>query len=117
MVDAIASLATATASDRASVADLTATNNTLTAEVAAAQAKLVVTLQDNIKLANMIADLHFKGGIILPSSRHDNIKHSCWTYGYRSDHSSWKCTNPAPGHQKSATKANIMQGSETNKVT
>ena len=116
-MDAIGNLATAMASDRASVADLTANNSTLTVEVAAAHTKLVVALQDNEKIANTIADLHHKGSIISPSSRHDNRRHYFWTCGYRINHSSWKYTTPAPGQRKSATKANIMQGLETNKGT
>ena len=43
-VDAIANLATVTARDRASISDLTATNITLTDEVAASHAKLVTAL-------------------------------------------------------------------------
>ena len=75
MVDAIANLATATSSDHASGAALTETNSTLTAEVAAAHAKLVVAFQDNTKLASTIANLHRKGSIVLTSSRYKNRKH------------------------------------------
>ena len=59
-MDATANLATATASDFASIVAITATNSTLTAEAAAAHAKLVVALQENAKLANTIANLHCK---------------------------------------------------------
>ena len=89
-VDAFSNLDTATASDPASVAALTATNTTLTAKVSVTHAKFVVVLQDNAELANTITDLHRKGGIVSPSSRHDNRRHYCWTCGYRSDHSSLK---------------------------
>ena len=51
-VDAIANLATATASDRASVAALTATNSTLYAEIATTNAKLVTALQEITKLTS-----------------------------------------------------------------
>ena len=117
MVEAIANLAIVIASDRASIASLTATISTLTAEVAASHAKLVVALQDNAKLASTIVDLHCKVDIVSPSSRHDNRRHYFWTYGYRRDHSSSKCTTPAPVHQKSATKSNTQKGLETNKGT
>ena len=116
-MDAIDNLATATASDRAYVTSLTATNITLTAEVAATHAKLVVALEYNTKLANTITDLYHKGGIISTSSCHRNRTHYYWTCDYRSDKSSWKCPTPAPGHKISATKAKIMQGSETKKGT
>ena len=37
----------------------------------------------------------------------------CWTHGYRvsKNHTSATCQNPAPGHQKDATRANTMNGS------
>ena len=116
-MDSIENLATATANDRASVAALTATNSTLTYEVAAAHAKLVVALYNNAKLANTIVYIHGKGSIVSPSYRHSNRTKYCWTYGYKSDEYSWKCPTPAPGHKNYATKADIMQGSETNKGT
>ena len=76
-MDAIANLATSTSSGCAYIVAITATNNNLTAKVAAAHAKLVVAFQGNAKLANTIANLHRKGGIISPSSSHDTIRHYC----------------------------------------
>ena len=48
--EAIANLATATASDRASVAALTATNSNLTADCKATHFQLLIALQDLAKL-------------------------------------------------------------------
>ena len=56
-VEAIANLATATASDHASVAALTATNNKLTADYTATHSQLLIDLQDLAKLHVTVADL------------------------------------------------------------
>ena len=56
-VEAIANLATATASDRASVEALTETNSTLTAECTATHSQLLIALQDLAKLHVTVADL------------------------------------------------------------
>ena len=57
MVESIANLATDTASDRASVAALTATNSTLTANCTATHSQLLVALQDIAKLHVTVANL------------------------------------------------------------
>ena len=54
-VEAIANLATATASDRALVAALTATNSTLTAYCTATHSHLLIALQDLSKLHFTVA--------------------------------------------------------------
>ena len=56
-VNAIANLATATASDCATVATLTATNSTLTSALTACQLQLVEALQNVAKLTTPLADL------------------------------------------------------------
>ena len=56
-VKAIANLATATSSDRASVAALTATNSTLTADCTATHSQILIALQDLAKLHVTVADL------------------------------------------------------------
>ena len=55
--EAIANLATSTASDRASVAALTATNSTLTLDCTATHSQLLIALQDLAKLHVTVADL------------------------------------------------------------
>ena len=57
-VDAIANLATATASNRATISTLKATNITLTSALTACQLQLVNALQDVAKLTTVIADLN-----------------------------------------------------------
>ena len=48
--------------------------------------------------------------------RHKNGNY-CWTHGWLvgDKHDSTTCKNPAPGHQKNATRANTMGGSDKNK--
>ena len=57
-VGAIANLATATASDRATVATLTSTYSTLTLTLTACQLQLVEALQNVAKLTTSLADLN-----------------------------------------------------------
>ena len=59
-VEAIANVATATASDHASVTALTATNRTLTTTCTATQSQLLIALQDLSKLHVTVADLRKK---------------------------------------------------------
>ena len=56
-VEAIANLATVTASDSASVAALTATNSTLTADCTATHSQLLIAMQDIAKLHVTVANL------------------------------------------------------------
>ena len=112
-VGTIANLATATASDRASFADLTTTNGTLTAELTASNAKLVVALQEITKLTTTIADLKAKSGN-QPSRQQDAsfpTRHYCWTHGFRCTHPSKECPAPDTGHQTSAISRNTKGGS------
>ena len=77
-VDAISNLATATASDCATVATLTATNSTLTSALTVCQLQLVEALQNVSKLTTSLANLnknHSAGPSITGNW------HYCWTYG------------------------------------
>ena len=56
-VKAIANIATAMASDRASVAALTATNSTLTSDCTATHSQLLIALQDLAKVYVTVTDL------------------------------------------------------------
>ena len=103
-VEAIENFATATASDRASVAALTATNSTLTAYCTATHSQLLIALQDLAKLHVTVADLRkqLSAAGINPSGSSSN--HYCWTCDTRCDHSSRKCPTPTSGHQKYDTR-------------
>ena len=114
MVESITNLATATASDHASVAALTATNSTLTADCTATHAQLLIVLQDLTKLQVTVTDLHKQlgaAGIKSSGSYHNRY---CWKCGNRCDHNSRKCPTPATGHQKDATRHDKKGGTHKN---
>jgi hypothetical protein len=111
--NAIANLATATAHDRQTVANLSATNNTLTLELTAVNRKLVAALFDVNKLTKQLAELQHKSGNSAPPLE---PKHYCWSCGYRQTHYSSRCPHPKVGHQKSAKASDIMGGSTLNQA-
>ena len=108
-VDAIANLATATASDCASVAALTATNSTLTTELTSCQAKLVVALQAFTKLTTHNAELRRHQASSQPRLDPTN-SHYCWTHGFKCDHPGFRCPAPACGHEPKATSIETKGG-------
>ena len=79
-VDAIANLATATASDHASVAPLTVTNSNFSSGLAATNVTLVSALQEITKLTSLLFALQHT--YISISTRSDPNHHYCWTNGY-----------------------------------
>ena len=110
----IKKLATATASDRASVAALTATNSTLTAYCTATHSHLLIALQDLAKLHVTVYDLskQLSAAGINSSGRYPN--HYCWMYGTRCDHPSRKFLTHATGHQEDATRHDKKGGTHKN---
>jgi hypothetical protein len=111
-IDALSNLATATVADRTAVANLTETTAILTRDLAKSNASLVAALNQITSLTQKLAD--FRTGRPPPSTGEYERKHYCWTCGYRSLHSSAKCTIPSSGHQKAAKAADIMGGSTLN---
>ena len=115
-VDALANLATATASDRATVATLTDTIAQPLSELASAQAKLISSLLDNQRILKRLSD---KGGSWNTSGSGTDGKtygggaagpwdgpsiHYCHTHGHKCPHPSFKCPETNTGHIKNATK-------------
>jgi hypothetical protein len=106
--DAIAQLTVATASDRGTVATLTATNVKLTLQLETSQAyvkklkEYIVQLKLNIKPT-------WKGQ--RPVKMMDNDKY-CWSHGYQvhNEHTRASCKNTKEGQKKEATKTNPMVG-------
>ena len=116
-LNAIVNLATATASDRASVATLTNTNSTLAATLTMRNSKLVTALQDVAYLTGTIAELRQNLGnpntVTAPEvgwAKH----HYCWKCGYACDHSSRDCPSPATGPHKGATRSKRIGSSTKN---
>ena len=104
-VAAIACLATATASDRQALADLTATNLTLTTELASINAKLITALLKVTKLTEQI-----KGGKVKNTSSTGTRTYYCHSHGWACPHHSGNCPSPKEGHNQHATNDNKLGG-------
>jgi hypothetical protein len=115
-VTAMANLATATSTDRETVATLTKAIATLTEQLKAKdiwaksqEAELsLLGAQGN---ATPIASAGPTDAYVRKSykTKKDNY---CWSHGYQVglNHTSANCTKKAPGHKDNATKTNIMGG-------
>ena len=121
-MDALANLATATASGRATVATLKDTIAHISSELASAQAKLISSLLDNQRLLKRILERggswNTSGGVADGKTPGNGatgpwdgpIIHYCHTHGHKCPHPSFKCPEPATGHIKNATKKDIRGG-------
>jgi hypothetical protein len=112
--EAFANLANATASDRSMMADLMATNKTL--------------LEQLSSLTREVAQLRTAsapprgrgdgdgGGNRSTRKRYNNTNY-CWSHGYdiSREHDSSSCRFPKDGHTTAATRTNNMGGSQNNK--
>jgi predicted RNase H-like nuclease (RuvC/YqgF family) len=106
--EAIAQLATATASDRSTVATLTTTNAKLATHIEAANAliaqlkKEIATLKNKIKPAWQVQR----------PVRTTNNDSYCWSHGYQvsKSHTSATCNMKKSGHQDAEIKSNTMGG-------
>ena len=96
-LEAIANLATASASDKSTMSILTATNATLTATNA-------TLVKETSFLRKEIYALREAG------SDAGHRKHYCWSCGTSSNHPSHKCTTKKDGHKNGATAINKMGG-------
>jgi hypothetical protein len=102
-MDALSCLTSAAESDRHAFAALTNNNNDLAKQLAEAMAA--------------IKELQNKQRAGANDNRHNsNLPRNtnyCWTHGYKVSrhHDSANCNHPAEGHQKLATRTNLMGGS------
>jgi hypothetical protein len=107
-VDAIAQLATATASDRGTMATLTTTNAKLATQLEAAHVQIaqlnneIATLKNKIKPA-------WQGQRPIKTTNNDSY---CWSHGYQvaKSHTSATCNMNKSGHQDTVNKSNPMGG-------
>ena len=118
-IDAISNLATATASDCATVATLTATIEKLTTDLKNVQSQLVAALESNAALARALGadgkeNQRGRGRGKKGDTRPPN-RHYCHTHGYLCLHHSGECPNPAPGHNSKAKARDNMGGSLVNR--
>jgi predicted RNase H-like nuclease (RuvC/YqgF family) len=107
-IDAIAQLATATASDRGTVATLTTTNAKLATQLEAAQAQIAQLKNEFAALKNKIKPA-WQGQRPIKTTNNDSY---CWSHGYQvaKSHTSATCNTKKSGHQDAVNKSNPMGG-------
>jgi hypothetical protein len=107
-VDAIAQSATATASDRGTVATLTTTNAKLATQLEAAHAQIAQLKNEIMTLKNKIKPA-WQGQRPIKTTNNDSY---CWSQGYQGakSHTSTTCNMKKSGHQDAANKSNTMGG-------
>jgi hypothetical protein len=107
-VDAIAQLATATASYRGTVATLTTTNAKLATQLEAAHAQ-IAQLKNEIATPKNKIKPAWQGQRSVKTTNNGSY---CWSYGYQVAklHTSAICNMKKSGHQDAANKSNTMGG-------
>jgi uncharacterized protein YlxW (UPF0749 family) len=107
-VDAIAQLATSTASDRGTVATMTTTNANLATQLKAAQAQILQLKDEIAALKNKIKPA-WQSQRPIKTTNNDSY---CWSHGYQVEksHMSATCNIKKSGHKDAATKTNPMGG-------
>jgi hypothetical protein len=112
-VDAITQLATATASDRGTVATLTTTNAKLATQLEAAQAQ-IAQLKDKIAALKNKIKPAWQGQRPIKTTNNDSY---CWSHGYQvaKSHTSATCNMKKSGHKDAANKNNPMGGVQWDK--
>jgi hypothetical protein len=105
-VDTISQLATATASDRGTVATLTTTNAKLAKQLEAAQAQ-IAQLKDDITALNNKIKPAWQGQRPIKTTNNDRYY---WYHGYKvaKSHTSATCNMKKSGHKDAANKNNPM---------
>jgi hypothetical protein len=111
--EAIAQLATATASDRGTVATLTTTNAKLANQLEAAHA-LVAQLKSEIATLKIKIKPVWQGQRPTRTTNNDSY---CWSHGYQvaKSHNSATCNVRKNRHQETATKIDTMGGVQRGK--
>jgi hypothetical protein len=111
--EAIAQLATATASDRGTVATLTTTNAKLANQLEVAHALIAQLKSEIATLKNKIKPA-WQGQRPARTTNNDSY---CWYHGYQvaKSHTSATCKVRKNGHQESVTKIDIMGGVQWDK--
>jgi predicted RNase H-like nuclease (RuvC/YqgF family) len=107
-IDAIAQLATATASDRGTMSTLNTTNAKLATQLEAAQAHIAQLKNEIATLKNKIKPA-WQGQRPIKTTNNDSY---FWSHGYQvaKSHTSATCNMKKSGHQDAANKSNPMGG-------
>jgi hypothetical protein len=111
--EAIAKLATATASDSSTVATLTATNAKLASKLEADNA-LIAQLKNEIAMLKNKIKPACQGQLPIITTNNDSY---CWSHGYQGakSHTSATCNMKKSGYQDAASKSNMMGGVQRGK--
>jgi hypothetical protein len=111
--EAIAQLASATASDRGTVATLTNTNAKLTNQLEAARA-LIAQLKSEISTLKIKIKPVWQGQRPTRTTNNDSY---CWSHGYQvaKSHTSATCNVRKTGHQENTTRIDTMGGVQRGK--
>jgi hypothetical protein len=106
--EAIAQLATATSSDRSTVATLTTTNAKLATQLEAAHA-LIAHLKKEIATLKIKIKPVWQGQRPTRTTNNDSY---CWSHGFQvaKSHTSATCSVKKTGHQENTTRLNTMGG-------
>jgi len=123
--DAFTNFATATASDRQMLADLTASNKALTELIARKDTEIGNLKKktngrsgngNNNRNQNNNNNNNNNNNRDSTKRRYDNTNY-CWTHGYdiHNTHTSQSCNFPHDGHQRDTTHADTKDGSNDNK--
>jgi predicted RNase H-like nuclease (RuvC/YqgF family) len=113
IVDAIAQSATATSSDRGTVATLTTTNSKLATQLEAAQAQIAQLKDEIAALKNKIKPA-WEGQRPIKTTNKDSY---CWSHGYQvaKSHTSATCNMKKSRHKDAENKSNPMVGVQWDK--
>jgi hypothetical protein len=111
--EAIAQLATATASDRSTISTLTTTNAKLASQLEAANVLIAQLKNEIATLKNKIKPA-WQGQRPVRTTNNDSY---CWSHGYQvaRSHKSATCNMKKIGHQDAASKSNMMGGVQWSK--
>jgi predicted RNase H-like nuclease (RuvC/YqgF family) len=106
--EAIAQLATATASDRGTVETLTTTNAKLATQLEADDT-LIAQLKNEIATLNSKIKPAWQGQRPVQTANNDSY---CWSHGYQvaKSHTSATCNMKKSGHQDAVSKSITMGG-------
>jgi hypothetical protein len=106
--EAIVQLATATASDRGTVATLTTTNAKLATQLEAAHS-LIAQLKSEIATLKIKIKPVWQGQRPARTTNNDSY---CWSHGFQAakSHTSATCNVRKAGHQENGTRINTMGG-------
>jgi hypothetical protein len=106
--EALANLATATASDHSALASLTNTVQQQTSQIKTKD-DIIANLKKQLSAAG--GGKSTKKGPFIPNERTDNGSY-CWSHGFliHKDHTSCNCKKRSPGHKEEATRTNTMGG-------